>query len=282
MCLLLRHNRTCRHAGRALTLAEAVISMAVVGVMLVAALNTVGASRVTQRKMGERSRGMLLAQDLMSEILRQHYEDPDLGPGSFGVGGDEVGDGSRALWEDVDDYDGWSASPPQHKDGTKFSDLEGWRRSVSVSWVDPANLSNDSVGDTGVKRIAVTVMHGDVVTASLTAIRTSAWPGVNGMVHGGTSTGGGAGSANNPPTAVASANPQTGPAPLMVMFNGTGSSDPDPGDTLTYSWDFGDGDTGEGMITTHTYMKSGTFTATLTVSDGRGGTDTDTAEIKAW
>jgi PKD repeat protein len=32
---------------------------------------------------------------------------------------------------------------------------------------------------------------------------------------------------NNPPTAVATANPTSGPAPLTVQFNGSGSSDPD-------------------------------------------------------
>ena len=48
-------------------------------------------------------------------------------------------------------------------------------------------------------------------------------------------------SANQPPTAVATATPTTGPAPLTVTFDGTGSTDPDGGDTLTYAWDL-DGD----------------------------------------
>ena len=45
---------------------------------------------------------------------------------------------------------------------------------------------------------------------------------------------------NQPPTAVASANPTSGAAPLTVAFDGTASSDPD-GDALTYAWDL-DGD----------------------------------------
>ena len=48
-------------------------------------------------------------------------------------------------------------------------------------------------------------------------------------------------SANQPPTAVATGSPTTGPAPLTVAFDGSGSSDPDAGDTLSYDWDL-DGD----------------------------------------
>jgi len=144
----------------------------IVGVMLVAALEAVGASQRTQQKVGERRQGMLLAQELMSEILQQHYEDPDLPPGSFGLGSDEVGDGSRQLWEDVDDYDGWSASPPQLKDGTVLSEFTGWGRSVEVHWAQPGNLTVSQAGDTGVKQITVTVTRGDALVATLVAVRT--------------------------------------------------------------------------------------------------------------
>jgi len=154
---------------------EAVISAVIVGVMLVAALNTVGASRIGQQKMGDRTKGALLAQQLMTEILQQQYEDADYGPGSFGLGGDEVGDGSRALWEDVDDYDGWSASPPQQKDGTVIQGFDGWERSVGVVWANPNNLQATVGYDTRVKRITVTVTRDDVPIATQVAVRTSAW-----------------------------------------------------------------------------------------------------------
>jgi hypothetical protein len=48
-------------------------------------------------------------------------------------------------------------------------------------------------------------------------------------------------SANQPPTAVASATPTSGNPPLTVGFDGTGSTDPDAGDPLSYAWDL-DGD----------------------------------------
>jgi len=82
------------------------------------------------------------------------------------------------------------------------------------------------------------------------------------------------GSANRPPTAVATATPSNGLSPLQVSFSSAGSSDPD-GNTLTYSWNFGDGSavsTSPNPI--HSYSATGVkkFTATLTVKDTSGAT----------
>jgi len=153
---------------------EVAICTVIVGLMLVAVVNTTGTAKVMQVKTGDRHRAIPLAEALMAEIFQQLYEDPNYGPGSFGLGADEVGDGSRNLWEDVDDYDGWSAAPPQQKDGTVIAEFDDWERRVEVDWVDPVALS-DVVGyDTGVKLITVTVSRNDVDVASLQAVRTRA------------------------------------------------------------------------------------------------------------
>jgi glucose/arabinose dehydrogenase len=73
--------------------------------------------------------------------------------------------------------------------------------------------------------------------------------------------------ANQPPSAVAAANPTVGPAPLAVTFSSAGSSDPE-GRPLTYRWDFGDGTTSTQANPSHTYTTSGRYTARLTTSDG--------------
>ena len=97
-----------------------------------------------------------------------------------------------------------------------------------------------------------------------------------GEVHKVQYQGGGAG--NGVPTAVASANPTSGPKPLVVNFGGSASTDPN-GDPLSYSWNFGDNTSGSGATATHTYNSAGQFVATLTVSDGKGGQDSDTVNI---
>ena len=85
--------------------------------------------------------------------------------------------------------------------------------------------------------------------------------------------------ANQPPTAVATANPTVGPAPLQVRFDGSGSTDPD-GDALTYSWDldgngtFGDATT---VAPTFTYATPGTYRAVVRVTDSGGASDVSPA-----
>ncbi len=83
-------------------------------------------------------------------------------------------------------------------------------------------------------------------------------------------------SANQPPVAVASANPTNGVAPLTVNFDGTGSSDPDPGNTITYAWDLdGDGAYDDLTASKPTYVYSqGTYTTRLQVKDNNGASST--------
>ena len=160
---------------RAFTLVEATVSIFILGVMVVAALSTVGATRLGEYKVAERCRALPLAQGLLAEVLQQPYEDPN-GSAVFGVESDE-GTTDRTDFDDVDDYHNWSASPPQNQDGTDMSDLSGWERTVQVSWVNPADLLQTVGGDQGVKRITVAVEHDDVPVASVSAFRASVWPG---------------------------------------------------------------------------------------------------------
>ena len=88
---------------------------------------------------------------------------------------------------------------------------------------------------------------------------------------------------NQPPTAVASANPTSGAAPLTVAFDGSASSDAD-GDALTYAWDLdGDGafDDGTNATATYTYTQPGTYTATLRVTDPSAASGTSSVTISA-
>ena len=164
--------QSARCIRRGFSLVEVVICIGIVGIMLVAALNTVAVAKTMERKIGERTRGLLLAEQLMSEILITDYADKDGGADSFGLGSVE-NTGDRSEFDDVDDYDNWSASPPQNKDGTEITHLTGWTRSVDVAWVTSTNLNSAVSSNTGIKRITVTVKFGGAEVASLTAYRTN-------------------------------------------------------------------------------------------------------------
>jgi glucose/arabinose dehydrogenase/PKD repeat protein len=74
-------------------------------------------------------------------------------------------------------------------------------------------------------------------------------------------------SSNQPPIAVAAADPTNGPPPLSVNFSSSGSSDPE-GQPLTYAWTFGDGGASIAANPTHLYNQAGSYTVRLAVSDG--------------
>jgi type II secretory pathway pseudopilin PulG len=163
-----RHNTpSCR---RAFTIVEAVISTVIVAVMFVAALSTVGAARITQHRAALVSRGRLLVESLLSEVLQQSYKDSD-GAAVFGVESGEATT-TRADFDDVDDFDGWSSSPPVGRDGTPLTSSTGWKRTVQVQWVDASDPGQVKAVETGVKRVTVTAAYGGVPQASLVALRT--------------------------------------------------------------------------------------------------------------
>ncbi len=151
------------------TLVEAVISMVIVAVMFVAALNTVGASKLTQHKASLVSQGQMLAESLMSEILQQNYQEP----GSTYVFGREAGESDtiRTAYDDVDDYQGWTESPPVAKDGTALPNAANWRRTVTVEWVDPADPQQVQGSESGAKQITVVAAFRDVPQATVVAIK---------------------------------------------------------------------------------------------------------------
>jgi PKD repeat protein len=84
---------------------------------------------------------------------------------------------------------------------------------------------------------------------------------------------------NTPPTAAASATPNSGQSPLTVAFSSAGSTDPD-GTIASYSWNFGDGSPlSTAANPSHTYSTPGVFSATLTVTDNEGATGSKSVTV---
>ena len=157
-------------ARRGFTLVEAAISIAIVGGLVVASLYALGGAARGRSVQTAAAVADGLAACLLSEILQCKYVDP-VSP----VFGPEAGEtnGTRSAFEDVDDYNGWTETPPQNKDGTTLAGYTGWTRSVVVAYVDPATMAV-SATDTGLKKITVTVTDPRGRQTTVSALRGSA------------------------------------------------------------------------------------------------------------
>ena len=164
----LRHKQSQKRRG--LGLIEIVASTLIVGVMLVAALNTLGAVFRSQRLNAARLTGPGLAYELMGEILSLPYEDPEDPGGAIGRDFGESG-GDRVDLDDVDDYDDWSSSDAEDKDGVTHPGYTGWQRTVQVRWVRVGAVATTESNDTGLKLITVTVTDPDGVATKIRALR---------------------------------------------------------------------------------------------------------------
>lgn len=158
-------------ARAALTLVEVVASTMIVGMMCVAALNSLGAATRSSESIGNRAIAAGLADELMAEIMQANYSDPNDTP-VFGTEGSESS-GTRAGYDDIDDYNGWNQSPPRARDGTQMANRTGWRQRVTVAYVVPSTPSVTSVTDQGVKRVKVTIEYNGKTLAEQTAFRTN-------------------------------------------------------------------------------------------------------------
>jgi MSHA pilin protein MshD len=157
--------------SRGLTLVEVVAATLIVGIMTVAALNSLGAATKSSISISQRALAVGLADELMAEIQLKAYEDPNSTP-AFGLETGETA-GLRSTYDDVDDYEGYNQSPPKYSDGTTMPDRTNWRHKVDVSYTQPADPAVATAGDAdqGVKYIKVTVEYNGQVLAEQYAVR---------------------------------------------------------------------------------------------------------------
>lgn len=128
----------------------------VTGLMMIAALDSMGSVFNTHKLNSERLTGPGLAHELMAEIMSMPYKDPNVSSNAIGT---EAGESSstRAAFDDVDDYHGLNVLGIRTKSGTLRSGLSQWRQQVSVQWIQVLTGLPWIVGDTDLKRITVTV-----------------------------------------------------------------------------------------------------------------------------
>ena len=148
---------------------EAIIAAGIVGLMLAASLNLLAAAAKSRAASNDRRAALMLAHQLMGEVLQQPYKDESIAALLFGP---ELGEGggSRAGFDDVDDYNKFQEKPPALKDGTLVAGYAGWTRKVTTKWVDPSTLATSLV-DTGLVLVEVKVTDPRGGETSVSALR---------------------------------------------------------------------------------------------------------------
>ena len=140
----------------ALTMVEVLFASAIVGGMVVASLDAAGMVFRARRLNARGTTGPALAQELLEEVLAMPYEDPQTPGDAIGPDSGETGS-TRAAFDDVDDYHNWNSASADVKSGAAIAGFTGWRRQVSVVYVQLADPAQNSASDAGLKRVTVTV-----------------------------------------------------------------------------------------------------------------------------
>jgi hypothetical protein len=154
-----------------MALVEVLISSGIVGILFVAAVSTATSARTTRLSVLDRVKGREFAQALLVEINNRAYNDPTgLATDNLGLDSGEVVT-TRSGFDDVDDYAGYTQSPPADLTGAALAE-NTWRWSVTVTRVNDFS-GTAATSETGFKKIEITVHHGKKVVSRVTNYRTA-------------------------------------------------------------------------------------------------------------
>ncbi len=139
---------------RGFTIIELIIVIVVLGIALPPLLFTVSDTLEDNVKVRTIQTASVLGRSLLEEILSKRYDENTSSPWSNPLGPN--GGETRATYDDIDDFDGFTENP--------ISGFTGYSSSVTVYYVNPdtAGLDTaqpDSSNTLDYKRIDVTITH---------------------------------------------------------------------------------------------------------------------------
>ncbi len=152
---------------RGISMSETVISTMLIGFVLVSTLQIVGPIVQSTSVHADRLVAANLANELSEEIATKLFTNPGTPSGdSIGVDDSERA-AFRSDFNDVDDYHGWSSSPPKLSTDQFHINLSDWTRSVKVAHVLVNDPTTTSGTYTGLKRVSVVVSKNGVSHATV-------------------------------------------------------------------------------------------------------------------
>jgi type II secretory pathway pseudopilin PulG len=144
---------------RAFTLLETSLATLIVGLTVLSIVKLVTAVTGQNFYAQKTTTAMMLANNLRELFASLPFNDPingtHLGPNS--------GETSLALYDDVEDFNGFSANPPIDANRQPIPALSNWQQSVTVTHVNPNNFQlTDTIANDAacvLDRIVVTVSY---------------------------------------------------------------------------------------------------------------------------
>ena len=140
--------------AKGLSYVETVLAAAIMSGLLLAGLVLMGNLGRSRQSSTDAEAASWLVINMLEELENQSYSDPD--DQEADIGADED-DETRQLFDDIDDYDDWSACPPEYQDGSTYSQYSHLTRSVAVGYVSSANLATPTGSNEGFKEVTITV-----------------------------------------------------------------------------------------------------------------------------
>ena len=148
-------NRKCRGG---FTLVEAAIVTVIVGVGTVAVLQLLTSGTMSNAESAELTTGLNMANDIKEMSRGLAFADPTT-PTHWGA---ETGETTISAYDDVDDLDGVSFSPPIDARRQTLSAYTRWKQSITVETVLPSQISSATTkGAQPLNRITVKVLKND-------------------------------------------------------------------------------------------------------------------------
>ncbi|MGH7243449.1 MAG: hypothetical protein ACREJD_08545 [Phycisphaerales bacterium] len=161
--------RPSRFARSGITLIECAGASIILGLMITAGLRAAAGAGAAQALSARALTGSLLAEGLMNEVTSLAYAEPS-GAATMGLDAGEVAS-NKSTFDDVDDFDNWTESPPKAPDNVAIANMTKWSRSVRVYRAATGSPQSNSATETGLKRIEITVSYSGKVVCKLKALR---------------------------------------------------------------------------------------------------------------
>ena len=132
----------CKKNNKGFTLVEIIMTIMVGYIIIPPIILMIVVSLQAPAILSGTIKGNSLASDLMEEILSKSFDENSSNTGPIGDAsktlpedlGPEAGE-SRASFDDIDDYNGYTESPPQTQQGQVITDFPDFTRKVEIFYV---------------------------------------------------------------------------------------------------------------------------------------------------